>query len=195
MLDFPLWKKLAIAGLCLLGVVFATPNLWYERADTAARAQADIEAGRYDPADRREFDRLQVEAALWPDFLPPDVVNLGLDLRGGVHLLVEVQVREVIAERLRELRRQAYQALRDAGTATQGRRVVLEDDAVRVRIANVPDLDLARSVLGAIPQPVTSGLGGGLAGQPDIAVADAEDGFALSLTEAGRAALIARTMA
>jgi len=195
MLDFPLWKKLAIAGLCLLGIVFATPNLWYERADTAARAQADIEAGRYDPADRREFDRLQVEAALWPDFLPPDVVNLGLDLRGGVHLLVEVQVREVIAERLRELRRQAYQALRDAGTATQGRRVVLEDDAVRVRIANVPDLDLARSVLGAIPQPVTSGLGGGLAGQPDIAVADAEDGFALSLTEAGRAALIARTMA
>ena len=33
----------------------------------------------------------------WPKFLPSRLVNLGLDLRGGAHLLAEVNVEEVHA--------------------------------------------------------------------------------------------------
>ncbi len=47
MLYFPPWQKIAIVAICLLGFLFALPNVWYQRADTAARAEAAIEAGRY----------------------------------------------------------------------------------------------------------------------------------------------------
>ena len=33
MLQFPLWKKLVIWGLCLLGIAAAAPNLFYDRVE------------------------------------------------------------------------------------------------------------------------------------------------------------------
>ncbi len=105
MLYFPTWQKIAIIAICLLGFLFALPNVWYQRADTAARAQAAIEAGRYGGEGQPDLATLEQQAALWPGWLPGGVVNLGLDLRGGVHLLVDVQVQEVFAEHLQGLRR------------------------------------------------------------------------------------------
>lgn len=42
MLYFSLWKKTLVIGLCLIGMVLAAPNLFYDRADTAALARAQI---------------------------------------------------------------------------------------------------------------------------------------------------------
>ena len=47
MLYFAPWKKFLILGLCLLGIVFALPNLWYSDADSASRAAKALEAERY----------------------------------------------------------------------------------------------------------------------------------------------------
>ena len=55
--------------------------------------QAEPQAGA-DPA------ALQDELALWPDWMPSDLVNLGLDLRGGAHLLAQVQVADVYGPRM-----------------------------------------------------------------------------------------------
>jgi hypothetical protein len=43
------------------------------------------------------FATVEQQAALdaWPEWLPSGIVNLGLDLRGGAHLLAEVQVSDV----------------------------------------------------------------------------------------------------
>ena len=97
MLYFAPWKKIAILGLCLLGVFFAAPNLWYENADQARRAEAAIEGQRYGGEGQPTLAELEEQASAWPDWMPPGVINLGLDLRGGVHLLVEVKVEEVFA--------------------------------------------------------------------------------------------------
>ena len=52
MLYFAPWKKITILLICLTGILFAMPNIWYERADNAARATAAIEAERYGGANQ-----------------------------------------------------------------------------------------------------------------------------------------------
>ena len=74
MLKFETWKVALIVGLCALGIAFAAPNL----------------------LDRQTADSL-------PGFLPQQQINLGLDLRGGSHLLLEVKTSVVIDERLEAL--------------------------------------------------------------------------------------------
>ena len=43
---------------------------------------------------------MQANRAAWPDWLPATIVNLGLDLRGGAHLLAEVKVEDVYGDRM-----------------------------------------------------------------------------------------------
>ena len=74
MLRFPSWKIALVLGICLLGLVYSLPNL---------------------------FPRAQMEQM--PDWLPHEQINLGLDLQGGSHLLLEVDLRAVIQERLEAL--------------------------------------------------------------------------------------------
>jgi protein-export membrane protein SecD len=71
MLYFQTWKLVLILGVCLLGVIFALPNAF--SPDTVAN---------------------------WPRFFPRKQVSLGLDLRGGSHLLLEVDMGAVEKERL-----------------------------------------------------------------------------------------------
>ena len=125
MLYFPLWKKIWIIGLCVLGILFALPNL----------------------ATQEMRDSI-------PDWLPRDSVNLGLDLRGGAHLLVEVQVGEVEADRMEALRADVRQALIDADVRRfTGLRAA--EDHVSVRITNADDMARALEALRALAQPVT----------------------------------------
>ena len=78
-----LWKRLLIWGVCLWGILFALPNVFYpqvERHNDAAAILAD--AGSLPPP-------LATDLSGWPNWLPSSLVNLGLDLRGGAHLLAE----------------------------------------------------------------------------------------------------------
>ena len=42
MLFFPLWKRVLVIGICVAGLAFAMPNLFYDSADTANRAGDEI---------------------------------------------------------------------------------------------------------------------------------------------------------
>jgi preprotein translocase subunit SecD len=86
MLQIPLWNRILIVLVVLAGLSFAMPNLFYERVE---RTTTPPPRSR-----RRGDDDANAEAlAGWPDFLPSTLVNLGLDLRGGAHLLAEVRSR------------------------------------------------------------------------------------------------------
>ena len=74
MIQIPRWQIAAVIVVLLLGVAFAVPNL---------------------------FDRSQLRDL--PDWLPSEKVNLGLDLRGGSYLLLEVDIDAVIEEQLEGL--------------------------------------------------------------------------------------------
>jgi len=71
MLYFPKWLVSLILGVCALGVLLALPNAFSPET----------------------LNRL-------PGWVPKQQVSLGLDLRGGSHLLLEVDMNTVLRERL-----------------------------------------------------------------------------------------------
>ena len=85
MLQFPTWKILLVALVCLLGLVYAAPNLF----------------------ERNSFGDV-------PTGVPGRQINLGLDLQGGSYLLLEVDARVVVQERLEAIVETARRELRDA---------------------------------------------------------------------------------
>ena len=74
MLDFPRWKMWAVSLLCLFGIALAIPSFVPE-----------------------------AQVAKWPSFLPSSRINLGLDLAGGSHLLLEGDTSDVAKQRLDQM--------------------------------------------------------------------------------------------
>ncbi|MCB1784182.1 MAG: protein translocase subunit SecD [Alphaproteobacteria bacterium] len=105
------WKVVLILAVCFYGFVYSSPNL------------------------------LSPDARLWvsenmPGWFPQKTVNLGLDLRGGAHLLYQVAIDKVFAERADSMVQSVRDQLRDAkigygriGTVDKGLTVTLKDAA------------------------------------------------------------------
>ena len=187
MLHFAGWKKALVALICLGALFFSAPNFFYDAAEEANDAAARIEAGVGDAAD------LAIAEA-WPAWAPSSIVNLGLDLRGGAHLLVEVAVEDVHAERMDALwpeARDRLRALRDRigpfrrrGEGTETLVIALTDPA---------GADIAVAALEELAQPVQSGLLG--AGGPDLDVSVEGGLITVEMTEIAKRVMDDRTMA
>ena len=188
MLDLALWKRLAIATVCVAGMAMALPNVFYTSAERHNDAATAIERGAV------TTDALQADLDAWPGVLPSAVVNLGLDLRGGAHLLAEVQLADVYASRIDSYWPEARTALRDVRETVGGIRRLGEGpaDELRIRISNPDGLQAAVDALRALAQPIVSLSG---VGQNDIEIAGTGDVVTLRLSEAERAATDDRTMA
>lgn len=98
MLHFPGWKIALIVGVLLWGALMALPNLF---TDTALGI-APTEPATTDQTVLKEWraEVAKAESSKWPKFLPHNKVNLGLDLQGGVYLLMEIDPNEVAANNL-----------------------------------------------------------------------------------------------
>src|SRR6185312_11800506 len=94
MLYFAPWKVLLICGVCALGVLLTLPNLFSPAA-----------------------------LAPLPSFIPHKQVSLGLDLRGGSYLLLQVDFEAAQRERLNTLIDSVRNALRDAKILYTGLKV------------------------------------------------------------------------
>ena len=94
MLHFPLWKQTLIWIICLAGLTFAMPNAFYTTVEQHNDAVVALAKGEV------ETPEMAAARDAWPDYLPNQLVNLGLDLRGGAHVLVEVNVADVYQDRL-----------------------------------------------------------------------------------------------
>ena len=135
MLYFSRWKIYTILAVCLLGVVLALPNV----------------LGR---------DML---AAL-PNWYAQTRVHLGLDLRGGSHLLLEVDMGAVIRERLEALVDGSRTQLRTANIGYTG--LSAGDRQVTVQLRDAAQADEAVKQLKQLAISVGAGpMGGGL---PDL---------------------------
>lgn len=120
--------------------------------------------------------------AWWPDFLPKNQVSLGLDLRGGAHLLLQMDEKELRKDWLDSLRGDVRKQLRDAKIGYTG--LGQSADAVRVKLVDPAQTDRALTVLRQLAQPVGGGVISGA--DNDIEVATTDDGFLrIAPTEAG----------
>ncbi len=186
MLYIPLWNRVLIWGVVALGLAFAAPNLFYPRVERHNDAAAVVQSGG------EVTDEVSSDLAGWPSFLPSTLVNLGLDLRGGAHLLAQVQVQDVYAARMDALWPDVRNALRDVrDTVGTIRRQEAPAGELRVRISQADGMDTALAAVRALSQPVSSLTG---AGSGTLSVTASGDVITVTLSEAERAATDDRTM-
>jgi preprotein translocase subunit SecD len=121
MLRFSSWKVALVLGICLLGLIYSLPNL---------------------------FPRAQMERM--PDWLPHEQINLGLDLQGGSHLLLEVQLGAVIRERLESLVDDVRGTLRSERIGYRG--LGVRGDAVTLTLTDPASAPRALDVLEQLDQ-------------------------------------------
>ena len=186
MLQIPLWNKMVIILLVLAGIAFAMPNLFYERVERHNDAVALIERTG------ATTDALEAERALWPDLLPGTLVNLGLDLRGGAHLLAEVQVADVYEARMDALWPELRDVLREVrDTVGTIRRQDAPAGELHVRISEPAGIAAAVEAARRLATPVVSLTG---VGAPTLEVRGDNDLLIVTLSEAERQATDDRTM-
>ena len=185
MLQIALWKRVLIWATCALGLLLAMPNGFYTRVETHNDATASLEAGF-------SGNGLEEQAALWPSYLPSSLVNLGLDLRGGAHLLAEVQVQDVYQARMEALWPEVRNLLR-AERATVGtiRLQPSGTDELRVKISNPEAISEAAAIVGTLAQPIVSLTG---VGSNDLLVRADGDEVVVTLSDAERVAMDERTV-
>ncbi|AUH65413.1 protein translocase subunit SecD [Paracoccus zhejiangensis] len=187
MLQIDRWKRILIIGLCVLGLAYAMPNLFYKRVETHNDAVIAVErSGGAATAEQ------EAAMALWPNWLPSSLVNLGLDLRGGAHLLAEVQVDQVYKARMDGMWPDLRQALSDK-RATIGsiRRVSSPDGTLAIEIENADQMQVAVEAARSLSVPVTTLTG---AGQDDLTVTASGNTLTVQLSDAEKAVTDDRTI-
>ena len=185
MLQIDLWKRVLIWLVCVAGLLLALPNAFYTRVEQANDAVVAIEMKGETP------ERLET-AQQWPEWMPSGLVNLGLDLRGGAHLLAEVQVEDVYAARMEAFWPEVRNALRpERETVGSFRLQPSAADEIRVKISKPEGMARALEVVRGLANPVTTLTG---AGATDIEVSAEDDVLIVRLTEAERLASDDRTV-
>ena len=182
-----LWKRVLILLICAWGIIAAIPNLNYTKVERHNDAAVAIEKSKGVATEEQAAD-----LALWPDWLPSNLVNLGLDLRGGAHLLAEVKVEDVYKARMDVLWPEVRDALRNLRAEVGGvRRMPSPEGTLRVAIENPAGLTAALDAVNALARPVVSLSG---IGENDIAVTVEGEEIVIQLSEAERVATDSRTI-
>ncbi|HYD29693.1 MAG TPA: protein translocase subunit SecD [Azospirillaceae bacterium] len=120
MVHFAKWKIVLVIASCLLALLYAAPNL----------------------LDRQTVASLERSLPSW---LPTKTISLGLDLQGGSHLLLEVDVKSVLRERTNAIIDSARGDLRQAqiGYTDLG----VESDALVFNVRDPAKRDEARELI------------------------------------------------
>ena len=114
MLEFPPWKRILVITICVLGVLYAAPNF--------------MPTGWLQGL---------------PEWAPGKRMNLGLDLRGGAHLLMQVDTQGYLKEVLENSDKTQFRAALNA-VKTHGT-VDVVGDAIVVQVRERTKFDEVRS--------------------------------------------------
>lgn len=185
MLQIDLWKRILIWLTCAVGLWLAMPNAFYTNVERHNDAVQAIELGADTPEN-------QADRGLWPEWMPSGLVNLGLDLRGGAHLLAEVQVEDVYAARMDAAWPEIRDALRpERATVGTIRLQPSAEDEVRVRISEPAGMPRALEVVRGLARPVQTLTG---VGANDITVRAEGDLIVVALSDEEKLATDERTV-
>lgn len=159
MLKIARWRIIAVVIAALWGFAYSAPSLLPET----------------------------IRSAL-PSWAPSKPINLGLDLRGGSHLLLEVDTKGLFKDKLENTVDEMARVLGDAKPRIgyTGRAVV--GDAARIKVIDPAEQQRALAEIRKIAQPVNSGAMS--TGTLDLDISEAADGaIEVRLTQPAREAL------
>ncbi len=148
MLDFPRWKKIWLWSLILVVSILSLPSL------------------------------ASLSGQQWPESLPDPAINLGLDLAGGSHILLEADPRQIVAQRLETMEESVRTTMRQADPAIRIGDVSTQNDRLSFMVESAADIDRAREAL----MPLVNGTG--LTREWTLSVVD-ETRFVLTPTQQG----------
>jgi protein-export membrane protein SecD len=148
MLKFPRWRVILVAIVSVLAIAFTLPNMLPE----SVRAQM-------------------------PGFLPRTTVNLGLDLRGGSYLLMEVDLKSLEKERLEAEGDVMAKALQDAKPRISYTGRSISAEAARLKVINPADAERAVAAIRKVHAPTAAAAITGAAGEPDFLISQSADGY------------------
>lgn len=181
MLDTPLWKKLALWALTLALAAAALPSLL--SPFFAEPAPAPVDATTEQGEDAVPFPDLVEERE--ESSLPQ--VNLGLDLAGGSHLLLEADPEDVKQQKLENMEEAVRAALRGANPEIEFGDTSRSEGSLSFILDSVADIDRTRGVL----EPLL--MGDGLVREWDLTVIDGQR-MVLTPTDRGIAISINNAM-
>jgi len=125
MLDFPGWKR---------------AWYWFITLATAAAAMPSL---------------MSLAGVNWPAALPSPQINLGLDLAGGSHLLLEASPQQVARQRLETMEEGVRGALRNASPRIRISDISTSNGRLSFLLDDPSEVDRAREVL----MPLVNGVG------------------------------------
>lgn len=150
MLFFSRWKTFFILGLVGLGILFAAPNAI--KPETRANL---------------------------PGFMQK-TINLGLDLQGGAHMLLEVDLSSVLQQALVNERTGILTELRDAGLRAENVRIT--NGIVVGKMRRAEDQVAALDIIRTLSVPVDPSQIGSQ--RTTVVTAVGNDGFSVEITDA-----------
>ena len=151
MLNFSRLKVALIFVPCLWAVYASIPHLNYERVERFNDAKLVSQTGNSDSK------ILEEDLKSWPNWLSSKIVNLGLDLRGGAHLLVEVSLEDVYTERLDSIWTEVRSELRQMrDTVGSFRRIENGVGSLKVQIQNQSNITDAVVSIQKLSKPIAS---------------------------------------
>ncbi|MGN7501840.1 MAG: protein translocase subunit SecD [Alphaproteobacteria bacterium] len=143
MLQFSRSKIITVLLICFLGFVYAAPNMI--GANTRGWMNEHL-----------------------PSWIPSQTINLGLDLRGGVHRVMEADIDSVIVERADDIGALIRSDLRDEKIVTNN--PIASTEGVRITLRQADEVAAARKIMfKAAPDLVISEDGNTLIGKFDDA--------------------------
>jgi preprotein translocase subunit SecD len=128
MLDFPRWRIWMLNTLIILGVLCAIPSV----LPTHIRAEV-------------------------AKYLPTPTINLGLDLAGGSHILLEADTSQLAATRLESLEDSVRTAMRRADPRIAIGDVSRANDQLSFVVTDMSQIDAAREALLSVTSNATGG--------------------------------------
>ena len=157
MLDFPRWKKAWLWSVIIAISLVSLPSL------------------------------ASLSGVKWPQELPGPSVNLGLDLAGGSHILLEADARQLAGQRLETMEEAVRTALRNAKPAVRIGDVSTQGGQLSFMVSGAGDVDRAREAI----LPLVNGTG--LTREWTLNVVD-ETRFVLAPTQQGLDAALDQAM-
>ena len=136
MLDFPKWKIWLVVLAALTGIAVALPSFFPESV-----------------------------VRTWPSWVPREQIRLGLDLRGGSHLLLEAETGDIARERLNAMSENVRTTMRRTSPRIEIGDISIESGAVSFFVRDMTRLDTAVEEARRLTNPV------GVTGQRDWDVA------------------------
>ncbi|MGB5779958.1 protein translocase subunit SecD [Allopontixanthobacter sediminis] len=125
MLEFPRWRKIWLWSVTLIAIACALPSI------------------------------LSMSNLRWPDALPSPTVNLGLDLAGGSHILLEANPAQVAEQRLENMEEAVRNTMRQAEPRIRIGDVSTSENQLGFMVESAADVDRARELL----LPLVNGTG------------------------------------